>query len=245
MGKIQLAIDAGNTMVKIEIHNGHDFIASVKSPSISLQELQNIIHRYKPEAAILASVRKQKTELVNALKELNTYIELKHTTPLPISLHYESPETLGLDRLAAAVGAHSLFPAKNVLIIDAGTCITIDLLTEDGIYEGGSILPGIDMKFKALHNYTDKLPLLMRPVEIPLSGKNSKTSIQSGIMHGTLLEIEGFIDFYSSSFPDLQVIITGGDSKLFETTLKSKIFAYPKLVAIGLIKILEHNDVKA
>ncbi len=245
MNQYKLIIDAGNTLVKLAVHDGDQFVYYKHKPSIQDEDIRHIINKFQIKKAILSSVRKADSGLIKLLNELAYFLLLTPDTPLPIMIDYETPETLGLDRLAAATGAHSIRPKENILIIDAGTCITIDLLTAEGIYKGGSILPSIDMKFKALHNYTDHLPLISRPKEIPVSGKNTKSSIQSGVMHGTILEIEGFIQDYKKRIPDLRVMITGGDLKIFETKLKSKIFAYPKLVATGLIKILEHNDIKA
>jgi len=245
MDQNKLTIDAGNTLMKVAVHDGEDFVYYQRKPKISEDEIRQIINKYEIKTAILSSVRKTDTSLIKQLNELDYFLAFTSDTPLPIIIDYESPETLGLDRLAAATGAHSILPEENILIIDAGTCITIDLLTAGGVYKGGSILPGIDMKFKALHNYTGHLPLVSRPKEIPVSGKNTKSSIQSGIMYGTILEIEGFIQDYMKRIADLRIMITGGDLKVFETKLKSKIFAFPKLVATGLIKILEHNDIKA
>jgi type III pantothenate kinase len=168
---------------------------------------------------------------------------LDHQTPLPLTNNYRTPETLGKDRLACAAGAAFLFPKKDVLVIDAGTCIKYEFVSHRGIYEGGAISPGLEMRFNALHTFTDKLPLLHPATEAPLIGNDTRDAILSGIMKGTLLEIRGFIKEYEILFPELQLIITGGDASFFDKQLKNSIFADPFLVLRGLNFILRHNVV--
>ncbi|MCH8317743.1 MAG: type III pantothenate kinase [Bacteroidetes bacterium] len=152
-------------------------------------------------------------------------IELDHRTPLPINNLYETPQTMGMDRLAAVVGANHLYRENNCLVIDAGTCITFDFIDKNNNYHGGSISPGIDVKFKALHNFAAQLPLLKKEIkeikEFDLIGKNTHDAIESGVINGTIAELEGIISAFRSKFDDLTVILCGGDAKFFEKTKSS------------------------
>ncbi len=168
-------------------------------------------------------------------------IVLDYTTKVPLIKKYKTPETLGNDRLAAAVGAWKLFSPKNNLVIDFGTCITYDFINYKGEYLGGSISPGVDTRFKALNYFTGKLPLLEKRKEFELTGDSTENAMLSGVMFGTLLEIQGFIDAYVQKNEDLQVIITGGDQAYFAAKLKGTIFAEPDLVLKGLFEILKYN----
>jgi len=170
-----------------------------------------------------------------------TWIILDNQTPLPIKNNYQTPETLGKDRLAAVTGAYQLYPGQNVLVIDAGTAVTYDFINHKGEYAGGSISPGLTMRFRALHTFTTRLPLLQAEEISYLTGCNTRESILSGVMNGLRIEIDGIIDQYSILWPSFQVILTGGDAKYFEKILKNSIFASPNLVITGLKLILDYN----
>jgi type III pantothenate kinase len=140
------------------------------------------------------------------------------------------------------IGANYLFPEADCLVIDAGTCITMDFVDRDKNYHGGSIAPGLEMKFRALHTFTQKLPLIQRtPEAVPLAGRNTAEAIRSGVLHGTVAELNGIIDAYRRQSPQLQVVLCGGDAAFFETNLKAPIFVVPELVLIGLNRILNYN----
>lgn len=164
---------------------------------------------------------------------------------LPFCVAYETPETLGSDRIAGVAGAYSLYPAQNCLVINAGTCLTTDFIGKNAVYEGGSISPGINMRFKALNTFTARLPLVEEKDPVTLTGKSTSEAIKSGVVNGMLAEIKGMIDFYRLVYPDCRIIITGGDSFFFDRNLKADIFAVPELVLIGLNFILEYNVSKA
>ena len=135
-----------------------------------------------------------------------------------------------------------MFPDTDCLVIDAGTCITMDFVDRDKNYRGGSIALGLEMKFRALHTFTQKLPLLQRPpAAVPLAGRNTAGAIQSGVLNGTVAELNGLISAYRSTSPDLVVVLCGGDAAFFETNLKAPIFVVPELVLIGLNRILNYN----
>ena len=156
-------------------------------------------------------------------------------------MYKRQPKTLGKDRLAAVVGAFALYSGENTLVIDAGTCIKYDLITLKGVYSGGSISPGINMRFQGLHTFTAQLPLLEKKAVRNLIGSNTTTAIRTGVQLGAILEMEGFIKKYEDQFGRINVILTGGDANYFANNLKSKIFVNHQLVLIGLNKILNHN----
>ena len=160
---------------------------------------------------------------------------------LPIRIGYETPHTLGRDRIAAVVGAQSLRPGSNILVIDAGTAITYELLEASGLYVGGNISPGMTTRFRALHHFTQKLPLVSEPEEVLLVGVSTESAIQAGVVNGIVLEMDGYIDLLRLKYPGLLVFLTGGHSFYFERRLKNRIFADINLVLIGLNRILEYN----
>ena len=168
------------------------------------------------------------------------YIELHNLFP-PIVNKYQSPETLGSDRLALAVGGFHAFPGKAVLILDLGTCMTFDLIDNEGAYLGGSISPGLQMRLKALHTFTAKLPRVKLSEPKDLLGKNTKESILSGVVLGMAMELTGTIDAYEERYPQIKVILTGGDAPFFDKKLKNSIFADPDLLLKGMNFILTQN----
>ncbi|MFM9944950.1 MAG: type III pantothenate kinase, partial [Bacteroidia bacterium] len=168
-------------------------------------------------------------------------IVLDFKTNVPVIKKYRTPETLGNDRLAAAVGASVLFKDQNRLVIDTGTAIKYDFVNSKNEYIGGSISPGADMKFKALHHFTRKLPLTVKKVKYKLTGESTEEALLSGVMFGTLMEMQGFIDSYSEINENIKVIMTGGDHPYFAAKLKGTIFAEPDLVLKGLFEILKYN----
>ncbi|MBQ5722460.1 MAG: type III pantothenate kinase, partial [Bacteroidaceae bacterium] len=167
-----------------------------------------------------------------------------HETPVPITNRYRSPKTLGADRLAAAVGARSLKPGKDLLIIDAGTCITYEVIDAKGNYWGGNIAPGMQMRLRALNEFTAKLPLVSAEGNVPGMGYDTETAIRSGVLRGMKYEIEGYIRSMRSKYPKLLVFLTGGDKINFDATIKSIIFADKFIVPRGLNKILDYNHDK-
>jgi len=194
---------------------------------------------------ILSSVKPHDGELTRFLSEnFEQFIELDHRTELPIQNLYETPETLGKDRLAAAVGANELFPDRNLLIIDAGTAITYDLVSENNQFIGGNISPGLAMRFKALNHFTGKLPLVDYRGDFELIGRNTIEAVRAGVQNGILFEIAQTIDLFNRNYQNLQIIMTGGDSNFFDKKLNYSIFVHFNLTLIGLNRILEHNAKK-
>ncbi len=191
---------------------------------------------------ILSTVIERDELLLALLKaKLATFFVLDEQMALPIQIGYETPHTLGKDRIAAVVGAQCLRPKRDVLVIDAGTAITYELLEASGLYVGGNISPGMTTRFRALHHFTQKLPLVSEPEEVPWVGVSTVSAIQAGVVNGIVLEMDGYITQLRQKYPDLLVFLTGGHSFYFERRLKNRIFADINLVLIGLNRILEYN----
>ena len=241
---MNLVLDLGNSFGKIAVCQGTNVLESAVYEKITNREIAYFNARYDGlKGVIISSVVNDSREMVDYLGMLfDNCIELDHHTPIPLINRYRTPDTLGYDRIAAAVGAYTIYPEKNVLVIDAGTAITYDLVTGGGEYLGGNISPGMAIRFKSLNKYTNRLPLLEPSIEEPpLLGSSTKEAIQSGIINGILFELDGFIGDVSRLHPELKVVLTGGDAKYFEGKLKSSIFVDLNLNLIGLNRILEHN----
>ncbi len=241
---MNLVLDLGNTNGKIAVCEGNDVVELETFDKVSSREIAYFHTRYPGlKGAIISSVINDSREMIDYLCNLYpTCIELDHSTPIPLVNRYRTPESLGYDRIAAAVGAHTIFPETTVLVIDAGTAITYDMVTRTGEFLGGNISPGLDIRFRALHRYTSRLPSLERPGGKPgLLGTTTREAIESGVVNGILFEMDGFIDAIKQDNPELKVVLTGGDSNYFEPKLKCSIFVNQNLNLIGLNRILEHN----
>ena len=238
-----ICIDAGNTLVKIALME-NDAMQSLVSFALDdiggmLQYLRSLL---LVDACILSSVSVIDPAVMDVLLQKSVhFMELTHETPVPINNLYKSPETLGKDRLAAVVGAHSLFPGKDILVLDAGTALTIDFIDKAGNYHGGNISPGLNMRFKALHDDTKNLPLQKQSEDYEMIGKNTVSAITSGVQNGIIFEIDYYIHHFVKKFPGLVTILTGGDVNFLENKIEKFIFAEPNLVFIGLKKIIEFN----
>lgn len=241
---MNLVLDLGNTFGKIAVCKGTDVIESIGYAKITSKEIAYFESCYGDlKGAIVSSVVNHSREIVDYLGSLfDPCIELNSSTPLPLTNKYKTPDTLGYDRIAAVVGAYTIFPERNVLVIDTGTAITYDVVTAKGEFLGGNIAPGMEMRFKALNKYTNKLPFLEAPEdELNLIGESTSEAIQSGVINGICFEIEGFISSVMKEYPNLQVVLTGGDAKYFEKKVKSSIFVNLNLNIIGLNRILDYN----
>ena len=238
----KLVIDIGNSFRKLAVYEDKNLIELETSDEQPEQAIKDFYQGHRPfDAAIISSVASPAPEAVKYLESQPGFIELTHTTPLPVTLKYQTPETLGKDRIAAAVAAFAAFPGRDILVVDTGTAITYDMINARKEYLGGGIAPGIQMRFQALHTFTGKLPLIQRKDDPALIGKSTTDSILSGVMNGVLAEVTGIIGRYRKEFPGLQVVITGGDHYYFDNKLKNNIFALPNLVLDGLNEILDYN----
>jgi len=239
---MNLIIDSGNTRVKLVVFNHSQIIFHNSFSDLTIELLRSVIDQYPISKVIYSDTRGcDFIPFVNAFPQIKTFIELTHQLSLPICLVYKTPETLGKDRIAAAVGAHFLFPEKSVLIINIGTAITIDFINQDGVYQGGIISPGPELRFKALHHFTGKLPMVKPTDETLLAGYSTESSIQFGVQNGIVFEINGYIQRYQELNNNLKVILSGGYAEMFEQKIKSPIFVEKFLVPMGLNYILDFN----
>lgn len=241
---MRLVIDIGNTAAKGAVFDGNKMIDICYMQSHELEMLCGFSSKYDLSSAIVSSVVDLEQRDYDILGKLGMeVVELNHRLPIPIKNCYSTPETLGNDRLAAAVGANSLYPDSNILIIDAGTCITYDLVDCRNRYLGGNISPGLNMRMKALHEFTSRLPIVSPVGELLPMGNSTETAIRAGVVHGIEYEIQGYIEENRRKYKELFVFLTGGDLFSFDTSLKNSIFADKFLVLKGLNRILEYNEV--
>lgn len=244
-----LVIDIGNTLIKVAVFRKDELLQAEQFQAADEMTLLGLIEKYEIERAIISSVRNEMEAWRDAI---STKIEVKNFTgemAKGIVNYYKTPATLGPDRLAAVLGAHRLYPGKNNLVIGAGTAITYDHVDAAGNYFGGSISPGLNMRYKALNYYTGALPLIACDSEFSEGyGGDTATAIQSGVQNGIKYELIGFIQNYFDHSPELNIILTGGDSIFFDSLLKNSIFApyvknEPYLVLKGLnVAIQDNND---
>lgn len=240
---MNLVIDIGNTVVKIALFEKNEIVEVIYETERSLDCLEHLCSKYSPEKGILATVVDIDETMRSGLERLPVpLLRLGADTPLPIVNLYETPETLGYDRMAAVVAANDLFPGKDILVIDAGTCITYEFIDAQGQYHGGNISPGLQMRFKALHNFTGRLPLVAPKGRLLPMGKDTETAIRGGVLKGIEYEISGYITSMKYKYPELLVFLTGGDDFSFDTNIKSIIFADRFLVLKGLNRILNFNN---
>ncbi len=233
-----ILLDIGNTLIKtVEVIGGefHNW---------KTWETLTLLNDFYPSEIpmMISSVRKFEKHLLSS-RQITI---LTNTTNLPISLNYHTPETLGSDRIAAAAGAWALFPGENSLIIDIGTCITIDLVSSEGLFEGGAISPGSKMRMKAMSHYTSQLPDISevwQQIDLKSIGKSTKECLLSGVINGIVHELKGAIKTFTQDFTSINVILTGGEAHFFESKLKEPIFAGSKIVQIGLYSIWKKTAV--
>ena len=241
---MNLIIDIGNTSAKLAVFSQGEMMEMVRCSNQLLEGMEALCTQYPIRRGILSSVISLSETVRSQLEALPfPLLEFTYQTPIPIRNLYETPQTLGVDRLAAVIAAYTQQPNQPALVIDAGTCITYDFIDGQGQYQGGNISPGMEMRFKALHSFTDKLPHVDAQGETPDYGKSTETAIRSGVIRGIEHEISGYIRLLRKNYPSLLVFLTGGNEFSFDTNLKSGIFADGFLVLKGLNRILEYNEV--
>jgi type III pantothenate kinase len=240
---MNLAIDIGNTRTKFSVFNRGEVLITVPVEEFGVPQIQLLKNEYENlDRVIISSVKDYPQEMKNYLQaNFKQCVELTAETPLPIKNEYLTKDTLGKDRIAAVVGAFDLNPNTNVLVIDAGTAITYDLLSADGKYLGGNISPGIEMRFKALNLFTGKLPKIQQQPISKLFGSTTEEAIRAGVQHGVVFEVDTAISTFKEFYNNLKVIITGGDANFFDNKLKNSFFVHFNLIALGLNRILEYN----
>lgn len=237
-----IVIDIGNTRTKYAVFENKKLIQTYMVDQLDADTINSMYENHQAEAVILSSVVNVEESTLSQFKErFDIFLELSHSLKFPFTSIYKTPETLGKDRVAAIAGGQALFPGTNLLIIDAGTAITFDLLTQKKVHEGGTISPGLSMRFKALNAFTNKLPLIHSRENSPLMGLTTEEAIRSGVQAGMRFEIDGYIKRLKRKYPGLKVILTGGDANFFDKTLKNTIFVNLNLNFIGLNRILLYN----
>ncbi|MEI6752573.1 MAG: type III pantothenate kinase [Paludibacter sp.] len=239
---MNLCIDRGNSSTKIGIFKENKLVEASVFNNFGLNEITNLFIKFPIEASILSSVVENNDEIIRELKSKSKYfVELTHETALPITNLYETPETLGKDRIAVVVGANFLKSDSDLLVIDAGTAITYDFINHKNEYLGGNIAPGLHMRLQAMHHFTSKLPLVEAEFESPFFGTDTKSAILAGAFQGIIFEIDGYINSLKIKYLQLSTFLTGGSTFYFANKLKNTIFAEKNLVLIGLNRILEYN----
>lgn len=240
--KMNLVIDIGNTQGKAAVFLRETLLEKVIFPREEiLQVIQKFYREYPIKKGMISSVAGLDENISAMIRTNYNFIFLGPDTKIPFENHYKTPKTLGVDRIALMSAASVQYPNHSVLVIDAGTCITYDLLTEENKYFGGAISPGIDMRYKALNQFTANLPLLNKEEEIPVVGDTTKSAMHSGVLNGIILEIDGIIAQQKHKNKKLTVILTGGDTNFLSKKVKSTIFAQPNFLLEGLNSILIHN----
>jgi type III pantothenate kinase len=241
---MNLIIDVGNTFVKFAVFQNDKLIEkTIFELSEFKQQYKNIRKDFpKLKHAIISSVGRLSKKQIELVDDDLKVLELNYKTNVPFKNSYKTPKTLGVDRIALASASVNQFPDNNVLIIDAGSCITYDFVTDENEYLGGAISPGIGLRYKALHNLTANLPLLEKDQPKTIIGNTTELSIHSGVVIGVIKEIDGVIDQYKGKHQDLTVILTGGDAKFLSNQLKNSIFANSNFLLEGLNFILDFNS---
>jgi type III pantothenate kinase len=240
---MNLVIDIGNTRTKFSVFHKGEVLITVPVDEFLPEHIEVLLREHAElQNVILSAVKDYSPELKSALQnKFERFIELDSNTPLPIENCYKTAQTLGKDRIAAVVGGFDLYPDTNLLVIDAGTAITYDLLNDKHQYLGGNISPGIEMRYKALHQFTGKLPLIEHQKFGKLYGTSTEEAILAGVQLGVVFEVDKAIDTFKDFYTNLKVIITGGNADFFDKKLKNSFFVNFNLTAMGLNRILEYN----
>jgi type III pantothenate kinase len=242
-----LTIDVGNTRIKGAVFEGSMLMeAFIFEKSTLEKSIQNIVIKYKKVAhLVVSSVSDVEKQSFSGLKEVLNIHFVSHKDPFPFENHYQTPTTLGIDRMVLASGATLQYPSHNRLVIDAGTCVTYDFIDEDNKYLGGAISPGLRLRYESLHNFTAKLPLLTLENPENFIGSSTSESIHSGVVNGLVHEIDGFINQYKEKYLNFIIILTGGDAEFLAKRLKNTIFANSNFLLESLNQTFQykiHND---
>jgi type III pantothenate kinase len=239
---VNLVLDVGNSLLKIALFEKSELIQKFKFSGNYKRNIEDIISKYKVTHSIISNVGRIDDSTINILKESTSLLLVSNQLKIPFKNLYKSKNTLGQDRLALVSAAAFNFPNENVLIVDVGSCITYDFKNNNNEYLGGGISPGISMRFKSLNTFTSNLPLIDFDSIYQLIGNSTKNSITSGVVNGTISEINGIIQQYREEFKNIRIILTGGDSNFLLKRIKNTIFADRNFLLIGLNKLLEDNS---
>ncbi|MBL7702247.1 MAG: type III pantothenate kinase [Ferruginibacter sp.] len=237
-----ICFDFGNTRLKAAVFENDHFSAEIALPNDEIATIEKLLAEYAPQKTILASVIEHNTEIENLLAAKTTFHKLSHHTKANFTTPVGKPESIGADRLALSAAAVHFFPNKNNLVIGLGSCITYNFINQYSEFIGGSISPGMEMRFKAMQVFTAKLPLVQKDWNFPIIGYDTKTNMQSGVIAGITYEIDGFINEYARKYGNFNAVLTGGDTSYFAGQLKNKIFADPYFLFKGLYALSETNN---
>ncbi|MDE5850632.1 MAG: type III pantothenate kinase [Muribaculaceae bacterium] len=242
-----IAIDQGNTLIKLTLFEGDDPRESWRFPGESMEEIFSVVERWRPDCGAFCSVGRLDSRMVESLRLAldGRLLILSRSTKLPIGIAYSTPATLGLDRVALASGASMLYPGECVAVADAGTAVTLDIVDSAGVFRGGRITAGLRLRFESLHAHTSALPLEDADGPLPMAGDSTATAIRSGVVRGLADEITETFRQYKEHFGCSRLVLTGGDSEILTDCIKSRIPAghVPDLMARGLLYIYKHNEI--
>ena len=240
--KITLCFDFGNTRLKCAVFKNNLLYEVIVLTGDGYKDIKELLDKYLPTKAILSSVINHNYEIEKLLGSKTSFHILSYASKLPFTSPVGKPQTIGADRIALAAGVVHFYAGKNNLVIGMGSCVTYNFINKYNQFMGGSISPGMEMRFRSLQTFTAKLPLVQPDSNFPLIGYDTKTNILSGVMFGMAKEIDGIIELYEDKFSNFNVVLTGGDTPYFAGLLKKKIFADPDLIFKGLYAISEYND---
>lgn len=237
-----LTVDVGNSFVKLAIFHNGKMIEFYKQDSLNAADLDRLCKKHKIEGIAYSASGDDEEDVIHFIKSFKHSIFLEHNTKMPIKIKYETPHTLGIDRIAAVLGAYHLYPNKNAIVIDFGTCITLEILNSKAEYLGGNISPGVQMRLDAMHHFTDRLPLIDIEGEDDWIGKSTESAIRNGAVLGTILEVESFINRAKKFLGKSIVLFTGGGAKYLIDKFEFEIHHNPYLIHLGLYEILKYNE---
>jgi type III pantothenate kinase len=237
-----LCFDFGNTRRKAAIFINDNMSETIYLENDDVETMEKIIEKYNPQKTILSSVIKHNEAIEDVLAAKTLFHKLSVATKINFTTPVGKPETIGADRLALVSAAVHFYPNKNNLVIGLGSCITYNFVNQQHEFLGGGISPGMDMRFKAMHDYTALLPLEKETWNFPLIGYGTRTNLQSGVLNGMAAEIEGIVERYGNKFDNFNVVLTGGNSSYFAGQLKSRIFADRNFLFKGLYALSELNN---
>jgi len=235
---MNIVVDFGNTVAKVGIFR--DEILEKIYFFNKAEELQSFLTNHEAENLLVSSVSHDPENILAWSRAAGKKLALTAGLSVPVHIAYATPATLGVDRIAAVCGALAYYPGDDCLVIDAGTCITYEFIDASGTYHGGGISPGVQMRFKAMHEFTARLPRVDAVDHPPLIGTSTETCLQSGVINGMIAEVTGTVSRYRGLYPDVRILLCGGDAPYFENP-SIGIILVPELVLTGLNRILRHN----
>ncbi len=237
-----ICFDFGNTRLKAAVFENENFAGEIILPNDEMLSIGKLLAEIKPQKTILSSVIDHNTEIEKLLAAQSSFHKVSHLTKANFTTPVGKPDTIGTDRLALCAAAVHYYPGKNNLVIALGSCITYNFINQYHQFIGGSISPGMEMRFKGMQLFTAKLPLVQKDWNFPLIGYDTKTNLQSGVIAGMTYEIDGFIEAYANKYSNFNVVLTGGDTTYFAGQLKNKIFADSNFLFKGLYALSETNN---